>query len=311
MENIIYIMNILVTGGAGFIGSHLSKKLVELNHNVIIIDNLNNGNIINISTIMNKIKFIKEDIITTNIDSIIEEYSIDMIYHLAAQISVINSIEDPINDINNNVLTTIKLLESCKKNNVKKFIFSSSGGAILNNNNRKPLSPYGINKNVIKDYLDYYSNNYNIKCIEVLLSNVYGENQNDKRDCPAIPLFINKILNNETITLYNNGKNIRDYIYVKDVVDIFITLLDYDKTDSIVVSTHIGTSNKELVDHIVKIIGKETKINYENKRKGEIEVSILNNKDTIQKFKWKPQYSLHDGLIKTIPFYINKNCFHN
>ena len=74
-----------------------------------------------------------------------------------------------------------------------------------------------------------------------------------------------------------------------------------------IVSTHIGTSNKELVDHIVKIIGKETKINYENKRKGEIEVSILNNKDTIQKFKWKPQYSLHDGLIKTIPFYINKN----
>lgn len=300
-------MNILVTGGAGFIGSHLCKKLVELNHNVIIIDNLSNGNIINIATIMNKIKFIKKDIYTTNIDSIIEEYSIDVIYHLAAQISVNNSIEDPVNDINNNVIATVKLLESCKKNNVKKFIFSSSGGAILSNNNRKPLSPYGINKNVIKNYLDYYSNNYNINCLEVLLSNVYGEKQNDKKNSPVIPLFINKILNNETITLYNNGKNIRDYIYIKDVVDIFIKLLDYDNTDSIVVSTHIGTSNKELVEHIVKIIGKETKINYENKRKGEIEVSILNNKDTIQKFKWKPQYSLHDGLIKTISFYINKN----
>lgn len=300
-------MNILVTGGAGFIGSHLCKKLVELNHNVIIIDNLSNGNTINIATIMNKIKFIKKDIYTTNIDSIIEEYSIDVIYHLAAQISVNNSIEDPVNDINNNVIATVKLLESCKKNNVKKFIFSSSGGAILSNNNRKPLSPYGINKNVIKNYLDYYSNNYNINCLEVLLSNVYGEKQNDKKSSPVIPLFINKILNNETITLYNNGKNIRDYIYIKDVVDIFIKLLDYDNTDSIVVSTHIGTSNKELVEHIVKIIGKETKINYENKRKGEIEVSILNNKDTIQKFKWKPQYSLHDGLIKTISFYINKN----
>lgn len=300
-------MNILVTGGAGFIGSHLCKKLVELNHNVIIIDNLSNGNTINIATIMNKIKFIKKDIYTTNIDSIIEEYSIDVIYHLAAQISVNNSIEDPVNDINNNVIATVKLLESCKKNNVKKFIFSSSGGAILSNNNRKPLSPYGINKNVIKNYLDYYSNNYNINCLEVLLSNVYGEKQNDKKSSPVIPLFINKILNNETITLYNNGKNIRDYIYIKDVVDIFIKLLDYDNTDSIVVSTHIGTSNKELVEHIVKIIGKETKINYENKRKGEIEVSTLNNKDTIQKFKWKPQYSLHDGLIKTISFYINKN----
>lgn len=309
MENIIYIMNILVTGGAGFIGSHLCKKLVELNYNVVIIDNLNNGNINNISTIINKIKFIKKDICTVNIDSIIKEYSIDMVYHLAAQISVINSIKDPINDINNNIITTIKILESCKKNNVKKFIFSSSGGAILNNNNnRKPLSPYGINKNIVKDYLDYYSYNYNMTCIEVLLSNVYGENQNDKREnCAAIPLFINKILNNEKISLYNNGENIRDYIYVKDVVDIFIKLLDYDKTDSIIVSTRIGTSNKELVDNIIKIIGKESKIKYEEKRRGEIEVSILNNEDTIQKFKWKPQYSLHDGLIRTIPFYVNKN----
>jgi len=220
-------MKILVTGGAGFIGSHIVDLYIKNGYEVIIIDDLSTGKA---EYVNKKAKFYKLDINELNVndnklEDVFKDEKPDVINHHAAQISVIESIKDPVSDASVNILATLKLLENCVKYNVKKFIFASSGGTVYKetdklpvdeNHPTKPLSPYGVSKMAIENYLYFYKKVHHLDSIIFRYSNVYGPRQDPYGEAGAVAIFINKMLKGENPIINGDGNQTRDFIYISD-----------------------------------------------------------------------------------------------
>ena len=300
-------MKALVIGGAGFIGSHLVDKLINLNHQVYIIDNLSTGNKNNVNS---KARFYNLDIKNKNF--VIEAFSDiqpDIVYHLAAQVNVRKSINDPINDAENNILGLLNVLEASVKHKVKKIIFSSSGGAIYKDNDEiikkenseiGPSSPYGISKLSGENYINFYKNIYGLDNTILRFSNVYGPRQNSKGEAGVISIFIDNALQNKDSVIYGDGNQTRDYIYVDDVVDALIISIKVSGTYN--VSTGIETT----VNYIAGKINKEFKCNftYAPKIEGEMYNNCLSSK-LLQSHSWIPKVDIYSGIQKTIQYFRN------
>ena len=218
-------MNILVTGGAGFIGSPIVDKLIDNEHNVIVVDNLSTGTINNVNKSAN---FIQGSIIDREfIESIISKYKPDCVIHHAAQIDVQRSIEDPTFDCDTNIRGTLNILNSCVKNNVSKIIYASSAAVYGNpnylpideNHSINPMSYYGISKFTPEMYIKVYSNMFDIKYTIFRYSNVYGPRQVSKGEGGVVSIFIDKMLMNQSPYIYGDGQHTRDFIYVKDIAN--------------------------------------------------------------------------------------------
>ena len=282
-----------IIGGAGFVGSHIVDRLIELNYEVIVIDNLSTGKKENINK---KAKFYKCDILNyKKLEQIFKKEKPDIVNHQAAQVSVPKSVKNPQFDAKTNIIGTINLLELSKKYKVKKFIYASSGGAVYGEllptpeiNFTTPLSPYGISKLTA----EYYVASSNLPYVILRYSNVYGN-----RDIKGvIPIFINKLLKNQRPCIY--GDCIRDYINVKDVVsaNIFAIALENQIFN---VGTGISTSTKELFGKIQKLLKSDIEPKYEKERLGDLKFSCLNS-DKLQNLGWKIRYDLEIGLEETI-----------
>jgi len=220
-------MKILVTGGAGFIGSHIVDLYIKNGYEVIIIDDLSTGKA---EYVNKKAKFYKLDINELNVNDaklkdIFKIERPDVINHHAAQISVIESIKDPVSDANVNILATLNLLENCVKYNVKKFIFASSGGTVYKetdklpvdeNHPTKPLSPYGVSKLAIENYLYYYKKIHNLDSAILRYANVYGPGQDPYGEAGVIAIFINKMLKGENPIINGDGNQTRDFVYISN-----------------------------------------------------------------------------------------------
>ena len=300
---------ILVTGGAGFIGSHLVDRLVKTNK-VVVIDNLLTGKRENLNP---KAKFYKLDICNSKIESVFKKEKPDVLFHLAAQIDVRKSVNNPIIDNKINVLGSLNIIQEFFKVNKKgKVIFTSTGGAIYGdasvvptseNYPENPLSPYGIAKLTIDKYLNYYYKVFGFQYVSLRLANVYGPRQNSKGEAGVIAIFTDKMINKEQLIVNGDGRQTRDFIYVDDVVEANILALGKNKIGVF----NIGTAKETNINIVFKKIKKLTNSNCKEihvpEKSGEQKRSCLNFSKASKELKWKPKHDLDRGLKETVGWF--------
>lgn len=301
-------MRILITGGAGFIGSHLADKLLELNHEVFVMDDLSSGDLDNLSY---RCKFFEVEICDKNsVSNAFSKIKPDVVYHLAAQINVRKSITNPILDAEINTIGTLNILNECVKHQVKKIIFSSSGGAIYRddedflkteNSIVHPASPYGISKWTGEQYIKFYKDIYGLDYTILRLSNVYGPRQNSKGEAGVISIFINNIKDNNPLTIFGTGEQIRDYVYVEDVVNAMELSLRVSGTFN--VSTGKETTVNQLVDKICSKFNCKN-IMHAPKIEGELFRNCLSSQ-LLQSYGWQVTHDIDVGIGKTIQYFKN------
>lgn len=314
---------ILVTGGAGFIGSHIVDLFIENDYDVIIIDDLSGGKKENIN---DQASFYKMDINDPEIKEIIKKEKPEFICHQAAQISVSYSVKNPRIDANDNIMGLLNLLECASANDVKGIIFASSGGTIYGEAENFPISegalfcpgsPYGIAKMTAEYYLDFYYHHYNLNYISLRYGNVYGPRQDPYGEAGVIAIFICKMLNGDAPTINGDGEYIRDYVYVKDVAKAgllsmknMLKLSRLRKNNRLKYSfsafnigTGRGTSVNQLFTYLQEITGFPIQGKYGPPRPGDLRKNILDCRMAEEYLQWEARYNLEDGLRKTVEWF--------
>ncbi len=299
-------MKILVTGGAGFIGSNLVDALIEQGHNVVIIDNLSTGKKENINK---KAKFYKANIQDKNIEGIFKKEMPDIVDHHAAQIDVRKSVADPGFDAGINIIGLINLLQLSSKYKVKKFINVSSGGVIYaegaklpikEDEKKGPISPYGISKLTGEYYVNFFHKIYGLKYTTMRYSNVYGKRQDPMGEAGVISIFSNLLLQNKQPTIFGDGKQTRDYVYVKDVVSANVLAMEKGDNEAFNIGTGIQTDVTALFKTMQDIIGFKGEPVYAPSRPGELLKNCLDNSKAKKLLGWQPRYTLKEGMKETI-----------
>ncbi len=305
-------MNILVTGGAGFIGSHVVDSYIELGHNVIVVDNLSTGFIENVNP---KAKFYQIDIRDEKIEEIFKSERIDIVNHHAAQMDVRKSVEDPIYDADVNIIGSLNLLQLCVKYGVKKFIFASTGGAIYGEQDyfpadeehpTRPLSPYGVAKLTVEKYLYFYKEVHGLSYVVLRYANIYGPRQNPHGEAGVVAIFTSKMLKGEQPIINGDGLQTRDYTYVGDVVRANVLALNYDKSDVFNIGTGIETDVNTLFHKLRNLIGANCDEIHGPAKPGEQRRSVISYEKINKVLGWKPEVSLDEGLRLTVEFFKNK-----
>ena len=300
-------MKILVTGGAGFIGSHLMRKLKEAGHEAVALDNLSTGLRENLLPDM---KLVVMDTHDKAVEDVFQKEQFDAVVHLAAQTLVSDSMTDPENDMYQNVAGTVRILECCRKYGVQRIIFSSSAATygdvdekalpISETLPQAPLSFYGLTKKTAEKYLDLYHLAYGLDYVVLRFANVYGERQGDGGEGGVISIFTKRLAQGKGITIFGDGKQTRDFVYAGDIADGIIDALTTDaKNTAYNLSTTEETSLNELVQILSHIAGQKITPAYDKPREGDIYRSSLNNAKAICNLGWKPKISLEEGLRRT------------
>ncbi|MEK6896512.1 MAG: NAD-dependent epimerase/dehydratase family protein [Nanoarchaeota archaeon] len=294
-------MKALVTGGAGFIGSHVADKLIAGGHEVVVIDDLSSGDMKNVNP---QAVFIKRSI-TDNLEELFSKYKFDVVFHLAAQINVRRSLQDPVFDANVNIMGSLRLIDACTRHKVKKFIFSSSGGALYSpnaalpcteNSEIAPQSPYGVAKWTVENYLRIMKSTRGLDYVALRYSNVHGPRQNAQGEAGVISIFFNQALSGKNLTIFGDGEQTRDFVHVSDVVAANLRALELSGTYN--VSTGIETSVNELA-HAINALAGPVPIVHGAPIVGEIVRNVLSS-EKLKSEGWRPEMSFNQGLAETI-----------
>jgi len=302
-------MKILVTGGAGFIASHIADAFIKEGHSVTILDNLLTGFEKNINP---KANFVKGDICDKDISSLFEKEKFDIVNHHAAQMDVRRSVADPAFDANTNIIGTLNLLQNSVKTGVKKFMFASTGGAVYGEQNyfpadeehlTSPLSPYGISKLAVEKYLYFYRVQYNLNYTILRYANIYGPRQSPMGEAGVVAIFTSKLLRNEQPVINGSGKQTRDYVFVGDVVKANITTLNDGNSDIYNIGTGKETDVNQLFQLLNNIVGNGMSEKHGPAAPGEQMRSVITSEKIFKKFNWKPSTNLEEGLRKTVEFF--------
>ena len=302
----------LVTGGAGFIGSHLTEKLHQNNIEVLVVDNLLTGKKENLLS-LDLENTIYGDVGSEETLKIIKNFNPDVCFHLAAQSSVVISVEDPLLDFEHNLLQPVQLIKTLLETDCKQFIFTSSGGTIFGEPEviptseddyaGEPASPYGLAKKKLNELIEVMLQNETMSYSILNLSNVYGPRQDPHGEAGVMSIFTGKLMNNETPTIYGDGKQTRDYVYVLDVVDALIKSSETDDNLFLNIGTGVETSVNELVSILSQKISWDGEPEYAPKREGELLRSVLNNERAMSQIGWEPKYTLDTGLDELISWF--------
>jgi UDP-glucose 4-epimerase len=302
-------MKVLVTGGAGFIGSHLVDRLVQEGNEVIVIDNLSTGKR---KQVNKKAQLYKMDIRSKRIERVFRKERPLIVVHLAAQMNVRLSTEDPVFDAEVNILGTINLLEHAVKNGVRKVSFASSGGAVYGeqevfpaaeSHRTDPLSPYGISKLAGEKYLAYYTNTTGLRHVILRFGNVYGPRQEPEGEAGVIAIFSKLMLDGGQPIINGTGKQTRDFVYVDDVVESILVTLGEDIQGIFNVGTGQEATVNECYGIIKELTNSSCKDLYGAAKKGEQFRSVLDVRKLREGFDWEPQVSLPEGLKMTVEFF--------
>jgi len=304
----------LVTGGAGFIGSHIVDKLIKAGNKVVVIDNLSTGKESNLNP---KAKFYNISIQDAKVSKIFEKEKPDVVFHYAAQIDVRKSVENPIESANTNILGSLNILENCRKFGVEKIVFASTGGAIYGEAEiipttedypAKPLSPYGMEKLTVENYLNFYKKECSLDYLVLRFANVYGPRQNSKGEAGVVAIFCDKMMAKEKIVINGNGKQTRDFVFVGDIVKANILGLEKNKTGVF----NIGTGKETNINEIFGILKKAFDFIGEGlhgpQKAGEQQRSCLDYGKAEKELGWVPEYDLEKGMEETKKWFQNNGA---
>ena len=305
-------MKILVTGGAGFIASHIADALIKQGHEVHIIDSMIGGFERNIPR---QAVFHKVDIRDEQVHQLWEQEGFEVMYHHAAQMDVRKSVVDPKYDADVNVLGFLNLMEAGRSNGLKKVMLASTGGAIYGepeytpqdeSHPVRPLSPYGITKLVSERYLFFYEHTHNIDWISLRYANVYGPRQNAHGDAGVVAIFSERMLRDQSAHINGNGGQTRDYVYVKDVVQANLKALNHADNGIFNVGTAVETDVNRLFDVLQDLTGTSIEKQHAEAKPGEQQRSVVGIKKIENEMGWKPEYNLEEGLKETVEWFKNQ-----
>ncbi|MCI0706370.1 MAG: NAD-dependent epimerase/dehydratase family protein [Ignavibacteriae bacterium] len=306
-------MKILITGGAGFIGSHVADAYVNAGHQVVVFDDLSSGSRENLNP---KAKFYQVDIRSDQIEGIFQREKFDVVNHHAAQMDVRRSVADPKYDASINVMGTLNLLESARKNGVKQIIFASSGGTVYGEQETfpateshplKPLSPYGITKVAVEKYLYYYREVYGIPYVILRYGNVYGPRQNPFGEAGVVAIFAHKLLKGEQAIINGDGKQTRDYVYVGDVVQANVLALQYDGSGIYNVGTGVENDVNTIFKKLRKHLNPESKEEHGPPKAGEQQRSVISFAKIKKELGWSPVTKFDEGLSLAAEYFKQKH----
>ncbi len=302
-------MKVLVTGGAGFIGSHVADALLADGHVVHVLDNLANGYREQVPA---GVPLHVLDVCDPGVRDLFAVHRFEALVHLAAQIDVRRSVADPAFDARVNVLGLLNLLEAGRIAGLQRVVFSSSGGALYGepvhvpqgeSHPERPQSPYGVSKLVSERYLAYYADVHGLLTVSLRYANVYGPRQTPEGDAGVIAVFIEKMRAGLPVTIFGDGRQTRDYVYVGDVVQANRLALRHPESDAFNIGTGIETSVLALYRALATILGVEPGYTPAAARKGEVARSVLDTRRATDLMGWRPETGLDRGLARTIDWF--------
>ena len=307
---------ILVTGGAGFIGSNLADRLLAEDHRVIAVDDLSTGRIANLGDARAYGKaytFFNMDIRAGGLLSLFERHRPELVFHLAAQAGVRPSLEDPAHDASVNVMGTLNVLECASRVEASKVVYAASGGTLYGEPKRLPtkestaqssypLSPYGISKKVVLDYLGFYQRYRGLDFTACALANVYGPRQDPTGEAGVISIFAAAMLSGDAPTIFGDGNQTRDYVFIDDVVHAFVQAMDRGSGKLVNIGTGLETSVNGLYRLLAQIIGFDGEPSHGPLPPGELRRTALDISVAAKALAWKPWTHLEDGLAETVAY---------
>lgn len=308
-------MRILITGGAGFIGSHLTDRLLAEGHNVDVADDLSSGGLGNLADArrngQRKFSFHRLDVRSHAVSDFIVKSQPDVVMHLAAQTDVTSSVAKPVFDAETNVIGSLNVLEGCVKAKVQKVVFACTAGIygepqslpLREGHPLVPLSPYAVAKKAVLDYLQAYRAMYDLEYVALVLANVYGPRQAAHQEGGAVARFAAQMMRRERPTIFGDGTQTRDFIYVDDVVDAFVRSIDRGSGLAMNIGTGSQTSVQKLFDLIAAKTSYKDPARYAECREGEVVDSVLDYKRAELHLGFTPFTTIEEGIGRTIEWY--------
>lgn len=302
-------MHILVTGGAGFIGSNIADRLISDGHSVVIVDNLFSGYMENVNPAAD---FRNVDVTDFNaLEEVFKEKRFDAVFHLAAQIDVRKSGKDPAFDASVNIIGGINLLKLMEKYKSGKLIYSSTGGAIYGepksiiadeNQPAEPIAPYGVSKFCLERYIEYFHRMCGIEYTIFRYANVYGPRQDPLGEAGVIAIFMGKMIKGEGTVIFGNGKQTRDFVFIDDIVSANIAALSQGSGEIINIGTGIEVSVNEIHSCLTEIFEIKEPAEIKPERKGEVFRIALDASKAKKILGWSPKFTLKEGLKITADY---------
>jgi UDP-glucose 4-epimerase len=311
-------MRALVTGGAGFIGSTLVDRLLAEGHAVDVVDDLSSGTLANLAAARSDpdhdFQFHRLDIRDPSVADLIERRRPEVVFHLAAQIDVRVSVADPVLDAMINVIGSLNVLEGARRAGTRKVVFASSGGTIYGapggadlpvreSHPQVPISPYGVAKKAVGDYLAAYRELHQLEYTALALANVYGPRQDPHGEAGVVAIFAGRLLAGEDCTIYGDGEQTRDYVYVDDVVDAFVRASEKGGGLVINVGTGVETSVNDLYATMARVAGVDRAAVLAPAREGEVPRSALDAGRAAMQLGWKPWTDLATGSAAVLDYF--------
>ncbi len=304
-------MKVLVTGGAGFIGSHVVDGLIEDGHSVAVVDDLSTGKREHVDA---QARFYKLDIRSPDLDEIFAQERPDLVTHHAAQADVRRSMADPCFDAEVNILGSLNLLECARKHSVKKLVYASTGGAVYGeplylpcdeNHPLNAVCPYGISKHTVEHYLYLYDQNYGLGYTILRYPNVYGPRQDPFGEAGVVAIFSRQMVRGEQVTINGSGEQERDFVYVADIVRANILAMDKGAGQIYNLGSGVGTSINQLFAMMKGVTGYGKEPIYGPPKPGETFKIYLDAEKARRELGWEPLIGLREGLERTVEFFFD------
>ncbi len=305
---------VVVTGGAGFIGSHLVDRLLEHGFDVVVVDDFSSGSVANLEAATrfgSQLKVMRQDITDPTLVEVFENVSPRFVFHLAAQSDVRRSMADPVLDASVNILGSLNVIESSRRLGVERLVYAASGGTLYGEPSlaslplketaeHRPLSNYGVSKKAVLDYLTVYREVYGFAFVALALANVYGPRQDPHGESGVVSIFAGNLAAREHCVIYGDGEQTRDFVFVGDVVEAFLRAMNTGAGEVFNISSSTETSVNTLYWEMAKLYGAIEEPTYLPGRPGELRRSCLSNSKAREILSWQPSFALAEGLSKVI-----------